>query len=121
MAPSQLSLVVVGEDAREPDGLRSIGVVERRHPFRETVEQRGGVGEFKLYDPVSDGPARLLLNQREITDEMDYETLYDKIRDIQPTLAEIARLPVIVEPVSDTRASPPDRIRLRIKAQPFSG
>jgi GWxTD domain-containing protein len=57
--------------------------------------QRGGVGEFKLYDPVSDGPARLLQNQKDISDPFDYEALYDKILDIAPTLAElsITRIP----------------------------
>jgi len=52
--------------------------------------KRGGVGEYKLYDPVSDGPTRLLMNQREIGDPFDYETLYDKIMDLAPTLAEIS-------------------------------
>ncbi|MGA2532236.1 MAG: GWxTD domain-containing protein [Candidatus Aminicenantales bacterium] len=52
--------------------------------------QRGGIGEYKLYDPVSDGPARLLLDQKKIDDPMDYHALYEMILDIQPTLAEIA-------------------------------
>ena len=52
--------------------------------------QRGGVGEFKLYDPVTDGPSRLLLDQKDIEDPFDYNTLYEKIRDLAPTLAEIA-------------------------------
>jgi len=57
--------------------------------------QRGGVGEYKLYDPVSDGPARLLQNQRDIGDPFDYSTLYEKIEDQSPTLAEhaITRIP----------------------------
>ena len=57
--------------------------------------QRGGVGEYKLYDPVSDGPARLLQNQRDIGDPFDYEGLHDKIYDLAPTLAElsITRIP----------------------------
>ncbi len=74
--------------------------------------QRGGVGEFKLYDPVSDGPARLLLNQREISDEMDYESLYDKIRDIQPTLAEIAITRIPGEYNYDMSPSPRNAILL---------
>ena len=52
--------------------------------------QRGGVGEFKLYDPVTDGPSRLLLDQKKIEDPFDYSTLYEMIMDIAPTLAEIA-------------------------------
>jgi len=52
--------------------------------------QRGGVGEFKLYDPVTDGPSRLLLDQKKIEDPFDYNTLYEMIMEIAPTLAEIA-------------------------------
>ncbi|HDT12988.1 MAG TPA: GWxTD domain-containing protein [Candidatus Aminicenantes bacterium] len=52
--------------------------------------KRGGVGEFKLYDPIADGPTRLLQHQRNIGDPFDYETLYEKIRDQAPSLAEIA-------------------------------
>jgi len=57
--------------------------------------QRGGVGEYKLYDPVSDGPSRLLQNQRDIGDPFDYEALYEKVYDISPTLAEysLTRIP----------------------------
>ena len=52
--------------------------------------QRGGVGEYRLYDPVSDGPARLLLNQRDIADPFDHQALYGKIAELAPTLAEAA-------------------------------
>jgi GWxTD domain-containing protein len=52
--------------------------------------QRGGVGEFKLYDPVSDGPSRLIQNQKDIGDPFDYSALYEKILEISPTLAEIS-------------------------------
>jgi GWxTD domain-containing protein len=57
--------------------------------------QRGGVGEYKLYDPVSDGPGRLLQHQRDIEDPFDYQGLYQKIFDISPTLAEysLTRIP----------------------------
>jgi GWxTD domain-containing protein len=57
--------------------------------------QRGGVGEYKLYDPVSDGPARLLQQQKDVQDPFDYQDLYEKIYDIAPTLAEyaITRIP----------------------------
>jgi len=57
--------------------------------------QRGGVGEYKLYDPVSDGPSRLLQHQRDIGDPFDYEALYEKVYDISPTLAEysLTRIP----------------------------
>ncbi|NTV80516.1 MAG: GWxTD domain-containing protein, partial [Candidatus Aminicenantes bacterium] len=57
--------------------------------------QRGGVGEYRLYDPVSDGPARLLQHQRDIEDPFDYQALYEKLFDIAPTLAEysLTRIP----------------------------
>ncbi len=52
--------------------------------------QRGGVGEYKLYDPLSDGPSRLLQHQRDIGDPFDYSALYEKIEDQSPTLAELS-------------------------------
>ncbi|HSA97138.1 MAG TPA: GWxTD domain-containing protein [Acidobacteriota bacterium] len=57
--------------------------------------QRVGVGEYRLYDPVSDGPSRLLQNQRDIGDPFDYEALYEKVYDLSPTLAEysLTRIP----------------------------
>ena len=57
--------------------------------------QRGGVGEYKLYDPVSDGPTRLLQQQKDVSDPFDYQDLYEKIYDIAPTLAEysLTRIP----------------------------
>lgn len=51
--------------------------------------QRGGIGEYKLYSPVSDGPAALLMDKRDI-DPYDYEELYDRIRNLAPTLADIS-------------------------------
>ncbi len=58
--------------------------------FNLLFYQRGGAGEYRLYDPVADGPARLLQHQREIGDPFDYESLYEKISEIAPTLAEIS-------------------------------
>lgn len=51
--------------------------------------QRGSIGEFRLYDPLSDGPARLLMNKSDI-DPFDYQDLYMKIREIAPTLADLS-------------------------------
>ncbi|MBN1272763.1 MAG: GWxTD domain-containing protein [Candidatus Aminicenantes bacterium] len=51
--------------------------------------QRGGTGEFKLYDPVSDGPSRLLIQSKGFAME-DYESMYERIREIAPTLADIS-------------------------------
>jgi len=51
--------------------------------------QRAGLGEYRLYDPISDGPAALLQDNRNV-DPLNYTDLYEKIRDIAPTLAESA-------------------------------
>jgi len=51
--------------------------------------QKGGAGEYKLYDPVSDGPYALIMDKRGL-DSTDYSALYDKIRELAPTLAEAA-------------------------------
>lgn len=51
--------------------------------------KRGGAGEWKLYDPVSDGPSRLLIHREGIAPE-DYETWYAKIRELAPTLADVS-------------------------------
>jgi GWxTD domain-containing protein len=74
--------------------------------------QRGGVGEYKLYDPVSDGPTRLLLNQREIEDPFDYTALYEKIMELSPTLAEIAITRIPGEYNYDFSPSPRNNILL---------
>ena len=74
--------------------------------------QRGGVGEYKLYDPVSDGPARLLLNQREIEDPFNYSDLYEKIMELSPTLAEIAITRIPGEYNYDFSPSPRNNILL---------
>lgn len=74
--------------------------------------QRGGVGEYKLYDPVADGPTRLLLNQRDIEDPFNYTDLYEKIRDLAPTLAEIAITRIPGEYNYDFSPSPRNNILL---------
>jgi GWxTD domain-containing protein len=74
--------------------------------------QRGGVGEFKLYDPVSDGPTRLLLDQKDINDPFDYSTLYEKIKDLAPTLAEISITRIPGEYNYDLSPSPRNAILL---------
>lgn len=51
--------------------------------------QRGGAGEFKLYDPVSDGPRELMIHGKEFAIE-DYEGMYDRIRELAPTLAPVS-------------------------------
>ncbi len=74
--------------------------------------QRGGIGEYKLYDPTSDGPSRLLLNQRDIEDPFDYEALYEKILEIAPTLAEISLTRIPGEYNYDLSPSPRNALLL---------
>ena len=51
--------------------------------------QRRGLGEYKLYNPVSDGPSALIQNTRDI-DVTNYEELYEKIKEMAPTLADLS-------------------------------
>ncbi|MDI6849698.1 MAG: GWxTD domain-containing protein [Candidatus Saccharicenans sp.] len=51
--------------------------------------QRHGSIEYKLYDPLIDGPASLLQDKRGL-DGLTYEELYEKIQEIAPTLANTA-------------------------------
>ncbi len=51
--------------------------------------QRGGTGEFKLYDPVSDGPAALMVHSKGFAIE-DYESMYETLREMAPTLADVS-------------------------------
>ena len=48
--------------------------------------QRGGAGEYKLYNPISDGPASLLIKSYRM-DPFDYEGLYETIRERAPGLS----------------------------------
>lgn len=50
--------------------------------------QRGG-GEFKLYNPASDGPASLIIDTRGL-DLTDHVKVYEKIRELAPTLAAVS-------------------------------
>ncbi len=54
--------------------------------------QKGGQGEMKLYDPFVDGPKALLepLASFRYIDPNDYEALFEQIRDLAPTLANMA-------------------------------
>ena len=50
--------------------------------------QRGGVGEYKLYSPTSDGPVSLLIQGRQM-DPFDYQTAYQRLLDLEPSLAPV--------------------------------
>jgi GWxTD domain-containing protein len=67
------------------------GDVSKRMPthFSLVFFQRGNSGEYKLYDPVSDGPTRLMVNGRNY-DPDDYEAMYRAIYEWQPDLAFVS-------------------------------
>jgi GWxTD domain-containing protein len=57
--------------------------------FALVFYQRSGSGEFKLYNPVADGPLSLLVDSAGI-DISDYEAAYRRIKELAPTLANAA-------------------------------
>ncbi len=57
--------------------------------FALVFYQRGGSGEFRLYNPASDGPASLLIDTKGV-DLTDPEGLYEKIKELAPTLAGVS-------------------------------
>ncbi len=52
--------------------------------------QYKNAGEFKLYDPVADGPARLLVKGMTDYGPTEYGKMYDKLFEKQPDLALVA-------------------------------
>ncbi len=62
--------------------------------FRIVFYRRKGIGEFKLYDPASDGPMALVVRNYEalnkIKDEFDNFKVYKYIKEIAPSIAEAA-------------------------------
>jgi len=56
--------------------------------FSLVFYQRGGSGEYKLYDPVTDGPGRLIIGSEHM-DPFDYEAFYKKLYDLYPDLAMV--------------------------------
>jgi GWxTD domain-containing protein len=48
--------------------------------------QKGGAGEYKLYNPVSDGPSALLIKSYRM-DAFNYAEQYETIRELAPSLA----------------------------------
>ena len=67
--------------------------------------QRGGAGEYKLYDPVSDGPGALMVHGRDYAIE-DYESMYERIFELAPTLASVSISLIPGEIPYDYRPSP---------------
>ena len=50
--------------------------------------QRGGAGEYRLYNPTVDGPSSLIIDTKGL-DVTNYQRLYEKIRELAPTLAPV--------------------------------
>jgi GWxTD domain-containing protein len=57
--------------------------------FAVVFYQRGGAGEFKLYNPTSDGPMSLIIDKQGL-DMTNYQQVYEKIKELAPTLAGVA-------------------------------
>lgn len=51
--------------------------------------QRSGSGEYKLYNPTSDGPLSLIVDSKGI-DLTDYQAQFEKIKELAPTLANVS-------------------------------
>ncbi|MDD8015437.1 MAG: GWxTD domain-containing protein [Acidobacteriota bacterium] len=51
--------------------------------------KKSGAGEYKLYDPVADGPASLLVSKRRDIDLSDSYAVYEKIKETVPELAPL--------------------------------
>ena len=55
--------------------------------FNIVFYKRFGVGEWKIYNPASDGPSVLLIQGADRIDPSDYTSIYNKIHEVAPTLA----------------------------------
>jgi GWxTD domain-containing protein len=66
------------------------GLVELGLPnsFYVAFFKRTGVGEYELYSPVKDGPQSLIINYR--GDPADYLAAYDRLYNINPTVAAVS-------------------------------
>ncbi len=67
------------------------GDVSKKMPnhFSLVFYQRANVGEYKLYDPLSDGPLALFVDGRQ-RDQGDYEGAFQDLFNLQPELAAVA-------------------------------
>lgn len=57
--------------------------------FALVFYQREGAGEFKLYNPTSDGPESLIIDKRGL-DTTNFPQMYEKLKKLAPTLANVA-------------------------------
>lgn len=88
----------VAENEVEANGLRPVliwdyyGGPKKGLPtaFNIVFYKKSGVGEYKLYVPVIDGPSALLRSEIGQVDSANYEQIYQKIHQIEPAVALIA-------------------------------
>ncbi|GAH21059.1 unnamed protein product, partial [marine sediment metagenome] len=71
--------------------------------------KRGGFGEFRLYDHIADGPTALLVEGRDM-DPADFETMFNKIRELSPTLSLISHSMIPGDVPFDFQPSPVNNI-----------
>jgi len=57
--------------------------------FALVFYNKGGYGEYKLYNPASDGPMSLMVSPEGL-DVTNYRQQYNKIRELEPSLARVA-------------------------------
>ena len=77
-----------------------------------------GLGDFKQYSYTADGPYELLIH-RENLDPLNYAALYQKIREIEPSLAPVVLSPIPGEIPFNFQPSPEaDQIMARIMDAP---
>jgi GWxTD domain-containing protein len=58
--------------------------------FNVVFYRKGGAGDFKLYVPAQDGPDQLLVKQIGDFNTFDFKTIYQKIYEIKPEVADVA-------------------------------
>ncbi len=56
--------------------------------FNVVFFQKGGLGDYQLYSPSSDGPMSLMTNY--IGDPVDYLSAYEALNDIEPSVANVS-------------------------------
>lgn len=71
--------------------------------------QKGGAGDYKLYDAMVDGPTSLLIDKRGL-ETMTNEEIYDRIHELAPTLADLSITMIPGEIYFDYSPSPRNNI-----------
>jgi len=93
LGPPQSRTSIAGSLETYPAEIWSYyGDTEKGMPthFQLCFYQYRNSGEYKLYDPVADGPARLLVNSAQEFAMTDYQGMYEKLINEQPDLAAVA-------------------------------